>query len=159
MPVAQETQTPARLALSVGVAALLGLLAIVFLVTRVDNLTGGSTPTQISADVPVQSLGSAESIAEQIALTGPFLLPDPSDGNRDVYVQHLGADADQGWFAFAARPDDAPRRCFVEWQPNDETLVDNCDGTVFPADGTGLTQYPITLDGDGNLTLRFEAQR
>ncbi|MEL6981828.1 MAG: hypothetical protein AAFO29_05335 [Actinomycetota bacterium] len=152
MPVAQGGPPPARQAMTVGVAALLGLLAVVFLVTRFDNLGGGGQ-TQVELGGQELPVGPAAEVAPAVADTGPLLFPGPEGAGRDIFLQHLGPGDTEGWVAFSARADDAGLDCVVEWQPVDETFVDSCDGTIFPADGAGLIQYPVAVDADGNLTL------
>lgn len=152
MPVAQGGPPPARQALVVGVAALLGLLALVFLVTRFDQLgDGGQTPVELGGqELPV---GTADEVAPAVADTGPLLFPGPEGAGRDIWLQHLGPGETDGWVAFSVRAADAGLDCVTEWQADDGTFVDSCDGTVFPSDGEGLVQYPVAVDAEGNLTL------
>lgn len=105
----------------------------------------------------------AEDAARQIADSGPILYPDAGSGDRDIILQHLGDDPETGWLAFAARPPGTPRACTLQWQADDEVfrLLDPdgeqsgpCDGQEVPADGEGLTQYPVTVrDGDLDVDL------
>jgi hypothetical protein len=46
----------------------------------------------------------ADDAAETVAEDGPILYADTAGGDRDIYVQHLGDDPEEGWIAFAARP-------------------------------------------------------
>ncbi len=138
--------------MTVGVAALLGLLAMVFLVTRFDNLGGGGQ-TQVELGGQELPVGPATEVAPAIAESGPLLFPGPEGAGRDIFLQHLGPGDTDGWVAFSARAPDADLECALEWQAEDDTFIDNCDGTVFPADGDGLIQYPVAVDGEGNLTL------
>lgn len=154
MPVAQGGRPPARQAVFIGLGALCGLLAVVFLVTQLDQLGSGET-AEIELGQPVFTVGQAEEIAEPIADQGPLFLPDAARGDRDVYLQHLGDDPNSGWLAFAVRPPAAERDCFVEWQADDRTFVDNCDGTVYPESGEGLTQYAVSVSPDGALTINL----
>lgn len=107
----------------------------------------------------------AERIADEIADRGPILYSDVAGGDRELVLQHLGDDAEEGWLAFAARPPGVPRQCFVQWQPDDEVfrLLDRdgdvngrCDGSTYPADGEGLPQYPVTVR-DGRLDVDINA--
>ena len=75
MPVAQGGPTPARQAIFIGLGALLGLLAVVFLVTRLDQL-GGDEDATVQVGDPIFSIGAAADVAEAIELQGPLLLPD-----------------------------------------------------------------------------------
>ncbi len=152
MPVAQGGPPPARQAVAVGAAALLGLLALVFLVTRFDQL-GGGRQTQIELGGQELPVGPAGEVAPAVAETGPLLFPGPEGAGRDIWLQHLGPGTTDGWLAFSARAGDAGLDCVAEWQADDRTFVDSCDGTVFPPDGDGLVQYPVAVDAEGNLTL------
>lgn len=107
----------------------------------------------------------AEAAADRIADAGPILYPDAGGGDRDIYLQHEGDDATRGWLAFAARPAGAPRECTLRWEDGDGVfrLLDAdgeesgaCDGREFPPDGTGLTQYPVTVR-DGELDVDLNA--
>lgn len=97
--------------------------------------------------------GQADTIAEFIAEEGPMLVPDVAGGDRDLILQHLGDDPEEGWHAFAARPPDASRDCVAEWQPDTARFVDSCDGTTYPADGEGLPSFPVRVDEDGELEV------
>ncbi len=154
MPVAQGGLAPARQALVIGAAALLGVLAVIFLVTRLDDLTGGEAEA-----VPVGGslfpVAQADELAEAIAEQGPLLLQDAASGNLDVWVHHLGDDPDRGWVAFAARDAEAPRECFANWNAEDRTFVDTCTDETFPEDGEGLQQFGVSVDPEGTLTINL----
>ena len=99
------------------------------------------------------SVGRTERLAERIALDRrPFLFSDVSGRqSRDLYIQHLGDDPAAGWLAFAARaPGQDDRACALVWDVADQELVDPCTAARFPADGTGLTRYPVEVT-DGLL--------
>ena len=91
----------------------------------------------------------------RLARRVPFLLPDASPNRaRDVYVQHLGDDEEEGWLVFSAlAPGQTDRECFLRWDERRESFRDPCEGTEFPADGTGLTQFPSDVSDDGTLTV------
>ena len=90
-----------------------------------------------------------DSVAGAIARDGPVLYPDASPNRaRDIYVQHLSTDPDQGWLAFAAQAPGAARECQLEWDRASTSFVDPCSGLRYPADGEGLTRYAVRLDGD-----------
>lgn len=100
----------------------------------------------------------AESLAEEIAEDGPFLLKDPLDRGREVYVQHVGDDPDRGWtavLAYASRPS---LECLLTWDAPHRLFRDPCSGRTFPADGTGLTTFPTTLE-DGEVTVDLRTRR
>ncbi len=87
-----------------------------------------------------------DSIVDQV----PFLLPDASPSRtRDIYLQHVGGEDDEGWLAFSAfAPDQTERDCFLRWSAADEHFTDPCTDETFPADGDGLTQYPTRVEDD-----------
>lgn len=104
--------------------------------------------------------GRTERLAARIAEDRrPFLFSDVSGrGTRDIYVQHLGETAEVGWLAFAARaPGQTDRACALDWDLGTQELVDPCDGQRFPADGTGLTRYPVEV-ADGQLSVDLRPQ-
>lgn len=154
MPVAQGSRPPARQALMIGLGALCGVLAVVFLVTRLDQLGGGGT-TEVPVGNPVFTIGQASDFASLIAQEGPLFLPDAAGGDRGVYLQHTGPDETSGWSAFGVRPPDAPDGCLVEWDGVSRTFRDGCDGTEYPEDGAGLVQYAVSVDPDGDLIIRL----
>ena len=83
----------------------------------------------------------------------PLIFSDVSGGDRDIYVQHLGTDDDEGWTAFETRVPDR-EDCFAEWDAAAEQFVASCDAELtFPADGEGLTSYPTTVNDDGRLII------
>ncbi len=136
-----------------GAATILGVVAMVWLFTQVGG-SGSSANVQVSIGDEVFAAGFVDRLADDIENLGiPLLLSDVSGGDRDVYLQHIGDDDLTGWYAFGVRPLDATRDCYVEWQSDSETFVDNCDGTVYPADGEGLPPYPVAIDADGFLTV------
>ena len=94
-------------------------------------------------------VGRASALADRV----PFLLADASPSRtRDIYVQHLGADEEEGWLAFAAyAPGQTERDCFLRWSTADEEFRDPCTDETFPADGDGLTHYPTRVDDDGRV--------
>ncbi|MGH9216984.1 MAG: hypothetical protein ACRD0V_04290 [Acidimicrobiales bacterium] len=108
----------------------------------------------------------AEDAAERVAEGGPILYADTAGGDRDIVLQHLGDDPEEGWIALAARPPGVSRECTIQWDRADEMfrLLDSservsgeCDGREFPADGEGLPMYPVTVDADGNLDVDLNA--
>ena len=154
MPVAQGARPPARQALLIGLGALLGLLAIVFLVSRLDRLAQGDG-AEIELGNPVFTIGSAEEFAEVIEEEGPLFLPDAAGGDRGVWLHHLGDDDSNGWLAVAIRAPDAEPGCLVEWQGGAREFVDLCDDTAFPETGEGLDQYSVSVNPDGDLIINL----
>ncbi len=135
--------------------AVLTVLTVVFLVSRLGSLGSGGTEVPIQLGEPVFRAGNAAELADTIDRNEPILLPDASGGDRDIVINHVGDDPTEGWVAFAARPLTATRDCFVQWQAGDRTFVNTCDGTVYPADGSGLEQYGVSVDDDGDLVVNL----
>jgi hypothetical protein len=126
------------------------LLAVLALVVLLRLARGGDVEVRLGSDT--FNAGRADHMADQIAEDGPFLYSDVSGGTRDLYVNHLGATPEAGWVAFAARSPGSSRECFVRWQPEVGGFVDTCSGVAYPADGTGLEQFPVIVS-DGRLTV------
>lgn len=157
MPVARGGNKSSRQAILVVVAGLMGVVALIFVVTRITSQTSDGGVTINIGDQRFRP-GPAETIAELIEEGGPLLLSDVASGDRDLIVQHIGDDPQNGWHAFAPRPADAPRDCAVQWQEASETFNDPCDGTEYPANGAGLASYPVVIDSDGILVIDLNAE-
>jgi hypothetical protein len=160
MPVARRQGHTGR-ALAVAAAGVVLALGLALGVSLLANQ--GRVEVRLGDDV--FEAGDAEGLSEQIADQGPVFFSDAAGGDRDIVLQHLGDDPRRGWLALAARPAGTPRDCFVQWQADDEqfALLDadgevtaDCDGRTFPADGTGLPQYPVERR-DGNLYVDLNA--
>jgi len=157
MPVARGVNKSSRQAILLVVAGLMGVIALIVVVTQITSQTADGGVTINVGDQKFRP-GPAETIAELIDDGGPLLLSDVASGDRDLIVQHIGDDPQTGWFAFAPRPADAARDCAVQWQDDDEVFNDPCDGTQYPAEGTGLTSYPVVIDTDGILVIDLNAE-
>lgn len=106
-------------------------------------------------------VGRTERLAGRIASDRrPFLFSDVSGrGTRDIYIHHVGETPEVGWLAYAARaPGQADRGCFLDWDVRAQELVDPCTLERFPADGTGLTRYPVEVTG-GQLYVDLRPDR
>lgn len=94
---------------------------------------------------------SAARILTSVDEGGPVFFPDLTDGDRDIYVTHLGDDPLSGFLAFSARS--AESGCLVEWRQAAGQFVDTCDeSATFDSSGTGLEQYPVELS-EGKLSI------
>lgn len=143
----------AGVVVAIGVAAALAVLA-----------NRGTVDVRLGSDTFAEQ--DAEDAAERVAEGGPILYADTAGGDRDIVLQHLGDDPEEGWIALAARPPGVSRECTIQWYRADEMfrLLDSsekvsgeCDGREFPADGEGLPMYPVTVDADGNLDVDLNA--
>ena len=144
MPVAQGPRFDLRSAAVVAgialfVAFALGIVAIVV------AQNSGDIEVRLGDDT-FRSL-DADAMSAEIAENGPILFPDVGGGTRDIYLQHLGTDAESGWLAFDARIAGTDRTCNVTWDVATEQFEDPCRaGTSYPADGTGLDQIPVYVE-------------
>jgi hypothetical protein len=137
------------------VAALLGValaLAIGFaLISMADE---GTVEFKLGDDV--FDAGSVGNLLDQIEEGGPVLFPDASDDkDRDVYIQHVGDDRDEGWLAIAAHPPGESRECFLRWLADGERFVD-CRGETYPADGGDQERFDAYVE-DGRVFVDFRA--
>ena len=156
MPVGTSNAPPRQLVF-LFIATVLGIVAMVFLVTRTADLAQ-SGDVQINIGDEVFAPGNIDRLSADIeAQSTPRLFSDPSGGDRDIWLQHIGDQPESGWYAFAVRPADAPRDCFVQWQVEDQEFTYNCDDRTFPADGTGLFQYPVSIAANGEITIDLNA--
>lgn len=112
--------------------------------------------------------GNAEARAAEIAKNGPMLFSDVSGRqDRDLILQHIGDDPEEGWHAIAAQPIDRARDCVWRWEEAEELFRATCEESLTaPADGEGLTRYHVEVD-DGAVVvdlnheerLRYEEER
>lgn len=110
-------------------------------------------------------LGRAEDMAKSIAEGGPIMYGDLAGGTRDIVLQHVGDDLEEGWLALAARPQGVSENCAIAWQQdeglfrlleidsneNDQSkwdVTEDCDGREFPADGGDLPRYEVIIRDD-----------
>jgi hypothetical protein len=129
----------------------LGIVLVVALfVLAIPSLTENNRiEVRLGDDVFVA--GDAANRSAAIAADGPILLPDVASGDRDVYLQHLGDDPATGWLVFDARRPGAGRDCTLVWTGG--SFTDPCDGTVVPADGTGLNAYNASVNDEGKVEV------
>lgn len=141
MPVAKGPKFDLRSALLFGGIAVLAAIVIGFFAVRL----GQQSNTLVLGD---PNFGQIEAVrmSESIASDGPVLWPDIASGTRDIWLQHLGDEPGEGWFAFDARLAGVGRECNVTWSVADRTFTDPCTGTVFPEDGEGLPQIEVFID-------------
>jgi len=147
MPVAQSRghAGKALLVAGVGVAVALGLaFAVAVLANRGD--------VEIRLGDDRFDAGQVESIADAIDDEDglPLLYQDLAGRGRNIYVQHLEDDPQQGWAAFGAFDPDDPS-CRIDLDRDARQLVSSCDATdTYPLDGRGLRYYPTSVE-DGRL--------
>ena len=159
VPVAPNRADPARQAIIIALAGILGAVAIFFLLTRALNFgSGDSSGVDIRIGDSVWQPGSTDRLSSDIDKAGPLLVSDVSGtGDRDLYLQHVGEDPNQGWTAFAARQPDQSRPCTALWEDSSRTFVDSCNGSVYPESGEGLPMFPVTISADGAIAVDLNA--
>ena len=143
-----------RRRLSTGQAITLGVIAVLLglgLLVGFSYLASEGTIDVNLGDREFNA-GRADSQADAIDRDGPVLFSDVAGGGRHIWLQHVGDDLDEGWYAIAT---DARPGCPVEW--DGERFVD-CDGERYPADGEGLTRYVVRVD-DGRLYVDLSQTR
>ncbi|HEX6417952.1 MAG TPA: hypothetical protein VFZ77_05635 [Acidimicrobiales bacterium] len=160
-PVAQS-RSHAGKALAVAAAGVVLALLVAFGVAQMASQ--GRVDVRLGSDTFAEQ--DAERAARKIAEGGPILYPDAAGRDRDIVLQHLGDDPEEGWIALAARPPGVSRACTIQSRDRDEPfrlldaggdVSDDCDGREFPPDGTGLPSYPVTVDADGKLDVDLNA--
>jgi hypothetical protein len=153
MPVERGPQINLRSALILAFSGLIMVGLLFGLVLWLSN-TGG-VEVQLGDD-EFENLDTSE-MAEEIADRGPILFSDVGGGSRDIFLQHLSDELDEGWVAFAARQPGSPRDCVLQWQPGADgepgTFLDPCDGSTIPADGGDLPSYAVYLEDEGETLV------
>ncbi|MXW42896.1 MAG: hypothetical protein F4X48_04020 [Acidimicrobiia bacterium] len=101
--------------------------------------------------------GNASELAVEIVERGPITWAPLSRG-RSIWINHVGADVEQGWFAFDVQSPEAMANCVVEWDEDRGLFVDACDpDLVYPATGEGLTQFGAIVNDNGDLIVDVNA--
>jgi hypothetical protein len=90
---------------------------------------------------------------------GPLLFQDLLGHSRDIYLQHQGNDPQTGWLAFEAHALNQPRTCVLEWIQGQALFQDPCTKRTYPAGGTGLTQYPVTVNSANRIVIDLQHPR
>lgn len=150
-----RVRNPRRTRMVVG-AALFGVVlaaALVLLVVRFAS----QRPDDVNLGNDRFEVGRADVFARAIERDGPILFKDPltSRPGREIYVQHLGDDEDEGWFALDAYAPDAPRqeRCILQWDADDDVFTDPCGDAEVPADGQSVRTYRGEVDDRGAVII------
>lgn len=138
------------------------VVALGVFVVAIPSLTESGKVEVRLGDEVFRNIRADEELADEIAENGPVLFSDVAGGTRDIFLQHVGDDADEGWLVFDARPPDVGRDCTLEWDRNARVFAfpagSDCPDETFPPDGEGLKQYPVEVDEDDVLVvdLNFE---
>lgn len=155
-PVEQRSSSATTTAVLVGIAGVVAGLGLVFLMVNLASRGGDTFDVRLGDDrFPA---GRVDNRATSVADGGPILFADVAGGTRDILLQHLGDEPDEGWYAFSAQPTGKGRDCVLQWDEGAGDFAD-CDGERFPADGDDprLTSYPVVIeDGDLFVDINFE---
>ena len=127
------------------------VLAVVSVLVLVVVRFASENPDQVNLGPSVFRF-KAERLDGEIEERGPFLLKDPLNRGREVYVQHLGDDAGTGWLAVRAYASRESLDCLLRWDGPAEQFVDPCTGQRYPPGGEGLTTYPARVE-DGMVVV------
>jgi len=150
MPVEQRSAQVQTTTIIISVVALAVVLLLGFLVLRSAS-DGAGVTLQLGEDV--FAAGDARDLAEAIEADGPALFSDVSGRGqqRPIYLNHLGGVYKEGWVAFDAKPPGGADTCFLEWDAAETEFsgVEDCVPETYPADGTGLQFYVVTVTDDG----------
>lgn len=108
-------------------------------------------------------VGRADRFADRIdEQRTPILFKDPltSRPGRELYVQHLGRDDEEGWLAIEAyAPGQRRLECLLAWERDTQRFRDPCSDRTYPGDGTGLRTYPGRVDDRGAVVIDLRTQR
>lgn len=88
----------------------------------------------------------ADRTARLIEREGPLLLPDPAEGARPIWLNHIGGDVAKGWVAFDALAPGCGSS--LRWIVEKRHFVDPCTGRVWPPDGRGLRHHRVKIVQD-----------
>jgi hypothetical protein len=155
-PVERRSSSATTTAVLVGIAGVVAGLGLVWFM--VNLASQGTESVQVRLGDDRFDAGNVDNRADSIADGGPVLFPDVAGRTRDIYLQHLGDEPDEGWSAFSAQAVGKPRDCFLQWQA-DTADFEDCDGDRYPADGDhpSLTSYPVSVE-DGRLFVDLNAE-
>jgi hypothetical protein len=135
--------------------AVVALVASVGLFLLVVQLTSSPEAKNNLGD-PVFELGKASNFVKRVPLLFQAL---QGAGDRDIYVNHLGPKANEGWIAFDARSTGQARTCFLRWSEKAERFTDPCTKRTYgPDPGAGFTHYKTTVDARGVVVVDFREQ-
>lgn len=106
----------------------------------------------------VQEMGSTAFVAALIDRDGPIILRDLLGNDRNVVVDHTGADVDFGWAIYLAHPADREGDCTIELIRNTRTFLD-CAGRTLQVSDLALPPAGVApiVSADGELSLDLTA--
>ena len=142
---------PGLRAVVIAAVGVIGGMALVFLVASSGSDDESGLQFQLGDDEFKAGVASLQ--AEEIVENGPITYPDPADFDQPIWVQHLGEDPERGWYAFDAVVNGD---CIVNWEADQQEFVD-CNGVSYLADGTGLRQFTVRIEG-GELRIDLSTE-
>jgi hypothetical protein len=137
---------------------LIGILAVVFAVLVIVFVLRLARQPGAKVNLGTQefSVGRADKIAAAIqGRHAPLLFQALRAGAPDIYLQHLGPDANHGWLAFAAIAPGQPRHCQLRWVTAQRVFDDPCGGRTYGAEGDGLSQYAVRVDAQRTVIVNL----
>lgn len=124
-----------------------GIFAVVLAICvagAVLTLAAGDEDVDINLGDDEFEITNIDALAARIADDAPEAYGDPTGGNRPIIINHAGDDPRTGWVAvLAVAP--GTESCAVNWD-RDDALFRDCEGGTYPADGTGLEQFPARVE-------------
>ena len=142
---------PGLRAVVIAAVGVIGGMALVFLVASSGSDDESGLQFRLGDDEFKAGVASLQ--AEEIVENGPITYPDPADFDQPIWVQHLGEDPERGWYAFDAVVNGD---CIANWEADQEEFVD-CNGVSYLADGTGLRQFTVRIEG-GELRIDLSTE-
>lgn len=138
-----------RSLVTTAVVALVASAIVFFIVVQLS--TGPDAKNNLGD--PVFEVGQATHFVKRVPLLFQAL---QGAGDRDIYVNHVGADPKKGWIAFDARAAGQPRECFLRWSPTAKRFSDPCTKRTYgPDPGPEFTHYGTTVNSNGVVVVDF----
>lgn len=153
-PRPRRRRSPGSAFATLAATGVIGALLIVVLVVQLAQ--SGTVKNQLGDKV--FDAGAAAGLAREVATpgpdgrSGPILLP-ALVGHRDIYLQHQGSDPNTGWSALDAVVPGEGRTCQLDWVASAMQFRDPCTGHDYPADGTGLPRYAVTVNANHHVIV------
>ncbi len=149
MPVASGPKITLLRAVAYSVVSIGLGVGLVFAVVSL----AGSDQIEVKLGDDDFNAGDAERLAAEIAERGPVPWAPLSRG-RSIWINHVGGNPEQGWFAFDVQSAGAVGDCVVDWDADRKLFFDTCDDSlVYSATGDGLTQFGVWVNHRGDLIV------
>ncbi len=121
-------------------------------------ISGNTDDTTDNLAPAYQEMGRVEPIADAIASGGPLILPDLVGDDRNVVLDHTGADPLRGWALYLAHPADRDASCAISLVRGSRLFTD-CEGRTLGVDQLAIPPLGVLpiVSEDGLLTLSLRA--